>query len=600
MPPPGQMAAGGKGGFSGLGGMSSQLQFAVAMADMMSAKTISDAAPSKKAEVPVAAAFDKDMLARLAQQAAAAAAAEPAQWKEAPQPASMERGSTCSGKAEDAASVSHVLPHGHTFAEEPSQAQRRVGALAAVGVGVPCPQCSTEFTEDCLFCRKCGCRRPEDPTLCKQCGTGFTEDSLFCRKCGLRRADPPGASSSSAPQDSGQFLPTESQQPSKDGEKSQQAKQHILDNVLGALKATAFRSHRSAAVAPPVVTPVAKPPSAPRLPVESGLPEEAGIYLPPKLTAQVASKPERPCHRSRSDPRAKKAASPRPARREVRSASRDKSKRSRSGARGKRSRSRRRGGGFSEKPAKASKFGDTGSQVVATNKRELMGRKALRMPDAYIRSLLGRGGDTVKMIISRTGASITVDHKPGEPEGLVTIANNIDKAMVLIKEVLESRGCNWSIEETSDEFGKVFQVGWKGTVAMGDVQIPTELVGLFIGNGGDSVQKIKNLVGGALTVKILPPILPGGVQVIQVVGDNWKAARELVRQEVKRIMLATPGRWHAPGFGGADGLNPAGGSVPAHAGYMAGFGATPGLSYSKEPQREGQTMNMVAFSGASL
>merc|ERR1712185_622776 len=99
-----------------------------------------------------------------------------------------------------------------------------------------------------------------------------------------------------------------------------------------------------------------------------------------------------------------------------------------------------------------------------------------------------------------TGSAIRVDHKSGTPEGIVTIANNIPAAMAMIKQALEARGCHWVTEETMDQDGPVLNVGWKGKLNPEDVQVPTELVGLFVGNGGDDVQKIKNAVGGALTI----------------------------------------------------------------------------------------------------
>jgi hypothetical protein len=248
--------------------------------------------------------------------------------------------------------------------------------------------------------------------------------------------------------------------------------------------------------------------------------------------------------------------------------------------------------GFTEGiKGRASKFSDSGadSQVASSrDMNEMLGRKVLRMPEAYIKSLLGKGGETIQQIISRTGSAIRVDHRNGQSDGIVTIANNIDQAITMIRSILEARGCHWEEHETVDESGKITNVGWKGAVALQDVQIPTELVGMFVGNNGDSIQEIKNRVGGPLTIKVLPPILPGGFQVIQVVGDNWRAAREMVREKVAKIMRATPGRWHAP--------ETAGGGA-AYAGYMAGFAATPGLSISKEPQREGQNLNMVRFQG---
>merc|ERR1719324_2011646 len=91
-------------------------------------------------------------------------------------------------------------------------------------------------------------------------------------------------------------------------------------------------------------------------------------------------------------------------------------------------------------------------------------------------------------------------------------------------------------------------VGWKSHVDPNDIKIPTELVGLFIGNAGSGLKEIKQKVGPGVTIKVLPDILPGGLQCIQVVGNNWKMARDVVRTQVEQIKQATPGRWHAPGW----------------------------------------------------
>lgn len=422
---------------------------------------------------------------------------------------------------------------------------------------------------------------------------------MFCRKCGTKR---PVAST---PQEG------EGEQSGEGAIPSEKLKS-IVDNVVGALKATAGQSRRATAVQPAPKAPplVSKPPVAPRLPGESEmfLPG-AGNNLP------LQFKPEQPRQRSRSGgrerPRSRSGNRERRERPRSRSGQRERPRsrsrdrrpsprpaRRRSGSR-RRSRSRRRrnvssGGGFSsnapcpagaedpsilptgfttESAAKKSNFGDASSAVAMPNTREMLGRKVYRMPDSYIRSLLGKGGETIQRILSKTGAAIRVDHKPGNPEGLVTIANNIDQALVMIKEILQQRGCPWVEEETMDAHGKVIQVGWRGQVSDEDVQVPTELVGLFIGNGGDSVQEIKNQVGGALTVKILPEILPGGFQVIQVVGDNWQMGRELCRQRVKDIMQSTSGRWHQPGFSKTNPCINTNGI--AYSGYMPGIRATP-------------------------
>lgn len=215
-----------------------------------------------------------------------------------------------------------------------------------------------------------------------------------------------------------------------------------------------------------------------------------------------------------------------------------------------------------------------------------MGRKVLRMPDAYIKCLIGRGGDTIRNIINKTGADIRIEGKPDDTEGIVSIAGNIEAAESLIRDTLQAKGCAWKTSFSTSLLGggstPLTEVGWKNDVDVDDIQIPTELVGLFIGNAGAGLKEIKARVGAGVTIKVLPDILPGGLQCIQVVGDNWRRARECVRAKVEEIKVTTPGRWHAPAFRMNDpnhgGRNAAVANPDSYGGYMAGFGATPGVS----------------------
>lgn len=231
--------------------------------------------------------------------------------------------------------------------------------------------------------------------------------------------------------------------------------------------------------------------------------------------------------------------------------------------------------------------------------RALLGRKILRMPDAYIKCLIGRGGETIRHITNKTGADIRIEPNRENLDGIVSIANNIEAAEQMIKETLASKGCHWETQETADLGGTLTNVGWKGRVDDSDLQIPTELVGLFIGNAGAGIKDIKRMVGGGVTIKILPQVMPGGFQCIQVVGEQWQRARALVAAKLKDILQTTPGRWHQPGFNAANpnvgggNVSAGGGNAPAFGGYMPGFASTPGLSISRESQREGRTMNVA-------
>lgn len=330
-----------------------------------------------------------------------------------------------------------------------------------------------------------------------------------------------------------------------------------------------------------------------------------------------------PRHRSRSSTSRSRSRKRSKSRSRKRSKSKSR-KRSRSRSRRRsRSRSRKRSSIFSSEPQAAdsskpaadkhqSKFQDAGAGVPLKKENvpdwlkdlanpvptQYMGRKVLRMPDAYIKCLIGRGGETIRNIINKTGADIRIEGKPDDPDGIVSIAGNIDAAEAMIRSMLAEKGCTWEIRDATGPVGGMSDVTWKSNVDVDDLQIPTELVGLFIGNSGAGIKEIKAKVGGAVTIKVLPPILPGGFQCVQVVGDHWKRAKEIVRAKIEEIKVTTPGRWHTPGFGpSAPALN---GTAPSFPGYMPGFGATPGASYTAAMQKSTPVVPQGAGNGTRL
>lgn len=239
----------------------------------------------------------------------------------------------------------------------------------------------------------------------------------------------------------------ESEEPDHVAEKGQQVKS-IVDNVVNLWKETAGQNLRSAAVAPP---PLPKPPPVARPRVVPPLPDDTVSFLPAVPNdLQLARRSPSP-RRSRSRRRRNRDGSdgyrpPSPRRRRRRDS-------------GSRSRSR---GAFGQRPpdisdptsllptgfattTRRSKFSDDGNIVpepmaCATNR--LLGRKVLQMPEQHIRALFGRGGATIQHVMRVTNAAIKIDHKGfGNPFGLVTVANNTEVAVALIKDTLDASGC---------------------------------------------------------------------------------------------------------------------------------------------------------------
>lgn len=154
--------------------------------------------------------------------------------------------------------------------------------------------------------------------------------------------------------------------------------------------------------------------------------------------------------------------------------------------------------------------------------------KQIRMQAIQIRNLLGKGGLTIRAILAQTGGEIKIDHNRNDPEGIVSIIGSVDKIETKVREVLLAKGCPLPIE---------------GMPSMGvmegqdeELEIADEMVGIFVGKGGENLKKIRDEVGGAVSIRVMPGAKPGaGKQRIQIVGD---AEPRLVAKDIcKQRML---------------------------------------------------------------
>lgn len=166
-------------------------------------------------------------------------------------------------------------------------------------------------------------------------------------------------------------------------------------------------------------------------------------------------------------------------------------------------------------------------------------KKVLRMTQVQIRCLLGRGGETVQNIIRRTGAQIQIMSSPQALEGDVMVAGRLQEAEKMIRDVLASKGCPLA---TGGGVGLAAD-------APGIIQVPTELVGALIGPRGTCLNEIKAAVGNAVIIQVLPYITADGCQCVQIAGDNWLSAKQLVVTRLETLKVSNPGRWNTPGFG---------------------------------------------------
>ncbi|CAK9069018.1 unnamed protein product [Durusdinium trenchii] len=160
------------------------------------------------------------------------------------------------------------------------------------------------------------------------------------------------------------------------------------------------------------------------------------------------------------------------------------------------------------------------------------GHKVIDLPAHLIRVLIGKAGSTIREVISRTGADIKVNHLPHEPQGSISVVGDIAKTEAVIQEIFRARGCKWSptgaplaeqSEETTQGLGVVRRaglvcgdVGEVPPTRQEDVKIPHDLVGLFIGKGGETIKDLRERCGGQVSITIQPASTPGGMQGVRV------------------------------------------------------------------------------------
>merc|ERR1712072_672271 len=118
-----------------------------------------------------------------------------------------------------------------------------------------------------------------------------------------------------------------------------------------------------------------------------------------------------------------------------------------------------------------------------------------------------------------------IHHAPSDAEGSISIVGNTELCMQMIREHLDQKGCPLPPEGTDQDLGE-------------EVQIPHHLVALFIGSGGSTNKKLKDLqsvVGDGAFVSAHPAQMPGGLQYIKIIGPNKKQAKELLQAKVNQI-----------------------------------------------------------------
>lgn len=177
---------------------------------------------------------------------------------------------------------------------------------------------------------------------------------------------------------------------------------------------------------------------------------------------------------------------------------------------------------------------------------QTMGKKYLHMPRLMIEALNHNGSEALRACIEKSGAQIRIETMIEEPIGIVSVNGLAIVGETCIREVLANKGL-----ELPPQDGLLLpfvQSSPNNTNDnMQDVQIPSELVRHFVGHRGSNLKAITQRMGHAVSIQILPAVLPGGFQRIQITGSNRAEAKRLVIQmidELKRQKLTLWGDTH--------------------------------------------------------
>jgi len=154
------------------------------------------------------------------------------------------------------------------------------------------------------------------------------------------------------------------------------------------------------------------------------------------------------------------------------------------------------------------------------------GHKKLELKAIQIGAILGPGGHRIKEISAITGSNIHITSQKGDPVGTVSIVGNVEKAEVVIRQVLEKQGCPLPKEDGTEFIDR-------------ELLIPAEHMGLFVGKGGENVKRIKEQVGGNVFIRVMPSETPGldpKFRAVEIVGENRPKAKELIKARIKEVL----------------------------------------------------------------
>jgi len=193
-----------------------------------------------------------------------------------------------------------------------------------------------------------------------------------------------------------------------------------------------------------------------------------------------------------------------------------------------------------EAPARVSSNWDNKVPVASTStqmpsKPAMVGgggnHKVLRLSAMQIRAFLGRGGNTIATIRKTTGADIKIHHPPSEEYGTVSIVGNVEMVESLIHQAIVEKGC--AMTPMGRGPGVVGNVGDEE-----EVLIPQNVGLKIIGENGEGLAGIKNMVRGQVHIKADAPMISGGPIKLTIGGIGRREAVVLIKTKMAEMMAA--------------------------------------------------------------
>jgi far upstream element-binding protein len=154
--------------------------------------------------------------------------------------------------------------------------------------------------------------------------------------------------------------------------------------------------------------------------------------------------------------------------------------------------------------------------------------KEMRVPSNFVGLIIGKGGEQIRDLQARTGATVQVDKEniPGTNERVVTISGSVEQ----VREA--SNAIETIISDRRDGGG----MGGNRRMHVPDnglkVPVPNDKVGLIIGKGGATIKAIQAKTGANIQIPPDPDSDDRNTRTLIVTGgeEEQKAAEEQIYQ----------------------------------------------------------------------